>query len=77
MTRDGKKPYAVSSVGGFLGIGTRLAVIRYDRLRFPDKKNMLPGETKDGLKMLPAFELSKSRSKKIGFMSRGLAWSSV
>jgi hypothetical protein len=59
VTRDGKEPYAVLSVGGFPGIGTRLVVIRYDSLKFPDNKIMLPGGTRDGLKMLPAFQYSK------------------
>ena len=27
VTRDGKEPYAVLSVGGFLGMGTRMVVI--------------------------------------------------
>src|SRR5665811_938859 len=56
VTRDGKEPYAVLSVGGFLGMGTRLVVIRYDSLKFADNKIVLPGGTKDGLKMLPAFQ---------------------
>ena len=59
VTRDGKDPYAVLSVGGFLGIGTRLVVIPYDNLKFADNKIVLPGGTKDGLKMLPAFQYSK------------------
>ena len=59
VTRDGKEPYAVLSVGGFLGMGTRLVVIHYDSLKFADNKIVLPGGTKDGLKMLPAFEYSK------------------
>lgn len=59
VTRDGKEPYVVLSVGGFLGMGTRLVVIRYDSLKFADNKIMLPGGTKDGLKMLPAFQYSK------------------
>jgi hypothetical protein len=59
VTRDGKEPYAVLSVGGFLGMGTRLVVIRYDSLKFADNKIMLPGGTKDGLKVLPAFQYSK------------------
>jgi hypothetical protein len=59
VTRDGKDPYAVLSVGGFLGMGTRLVVIRYDNLKFADNKIVLPGGTKDGLKMLPAFQYSK------------------
>ncbi len=59
VTRDGKEPYVVLSVGGFLGMGTRLVVIRYDSLKFADNKVVLPGGTKDGLKMLPAFQYSK------------------
>ena len=60
VTRDGKEPYAVLSVGGFLGMGARMVVVRYDSLRFdPDNKIVLPGGTKDGLKMLPPFQYSK------------------
>ena len=59
VTRDGKEPYAVLSVGGFLGMGTHMVVIRYDNLKFADNKIVLPGGTKDGLKMLPAFQYSK------------------
>ena len=59
VTRDGKEPYAVLSIGGFLGMGTRLVVVRYDSLKFADNKIVLPGGTKDGLKMLPAFQYSK------------------
>ena len=55
VTRDGKEPYAVLSVGGFLGMGTRMVIVRYDSLKFADNKIVLPGGTKDGLKMLPAF----------------------
>jgi len=59
VTRDGKEPYAVLSVGGFLGMGTHMVVIRYDNLKFADNKIVLPGGTKNGLKMLPAFQYSK------------------
>ena len=59
VTRDGKEPYAVLSVGGFLGMGTHMVVIRYDNLKFTDNKIVLPGGTKDGLRMLPAFQYSK------------------
>ena len=50
VTRDGKEPYAVLSVGGFLGMGTRMVVIRYDSLKFADNKIVLPGGTKDGVR---------------------------
>jgi hypothetical protein len=53
---DGKEPYAVLSVGGFLGMGTHLVVVPYDTLKFAEKKVVLPGGTKDGLRMLPEFK---------------------
>jgi len=59
VTRDGKEPYAVLSIGGFLGMGTHMVVVRYDSLKFADNKIVLPGGTKDGLKTLPAFQYSK------------------
>jgi hypothetical protein len=60
VTRDGKEPYAVLSVGGFLGMGAHMVVVRYDSLKFaPENKIVLPGGTKDGLRMLPNFEYSK------------------
>src|SRR5678816_3428918 len=46
VTRDGKEPYVVLSVGGFLGMGTHMVVIRYDNLKFADNKIVLPGGTK-------------------------------
>src|SRR6202162_4743824 len=51
VTRDGKEPYAVLSIGGFLGMGTHMVVVRYDSLKFvPDNKVVLPGGSKEGLK---------------------------
>ena len=38
-------------------MGGRMVAVRYGSLRFdPDNKIALPGGTKDGLRMLPAFE---------------------
>ncbi len=59
VTRDGKEPYVVLSIGGFLGMGTHMVVVRYDSLKFDDNEIVLPGGSKDGLKMLPAFQYSK------------------
>ena len=56
VSLDGKQPYAVLSIGGFLGMGTRLVVLPYDTLKFADKKVLLPGGTKQGLKALPEFK---------------------
>ncbi len=56
VSSDGKQPYAILSIGGFLGMGTHLVVVPYDSLKFADNKVTLPGGTKDGLKMLPEFK---------------------
>ena len=56
VSPDGKQPYAVLSIGGFLGMGTHLVVVPYEALQFTDKKVTLPGGSKDGLKMLPEFK---------------------
>ena len=59
LTDTGAVKAYIVSVGGFLGMGTRMVVIRYDSLKFADNKIVLPGGTKDGLKMLPAFQYAK------------------
>jgi len=56
VSLDGKQPYAVLSIGGFLGMGTHLVVVPYNTLKFVDKKVVLPGGTKEELKMLPEFK---------------------
>jgi hypothetical protein len=56
VSSDGKDPYAVLSIGGFLGMGSRLVAVPYDSLKFTDKKFVLPGGTKEGLKQLPEFK---------------------
>src|ERR1051325_6288419 len=44
VSLDGKEPYAVLSIGGFLGMGTHLVVVPYDTLKFADKKVVLRSE---------------------------------
>ena len=56
VTRDGKEPYVVLSIGGFLGMGARLVIVPYDSLKLVENKIVLPGSTKDTLKMLPEFK---------------------
>jgi hypothetical protein len=60
VSPDGKQPYAVLSIGGFLGMGKRLVVVPYDTLKFTGNKVTLPGGTKDGLMMLPEFKYAPS-----------------
>jgi hypothetical protein len=38
VSSDGKDPYAVLSIGGFLGMGSHLVAVPYDSLKFVDKK---------------------------------------
>lgn len=56
VSSNGKQPFAVLSIGGFLGMGTHMVVVPYESLRFADKKVILPGGTKESLKMLPEFK---------------------
>lgn len=57
---DGRTPYAVLSVGGFLGLGDRLVVVPYESLKMAANKIMLPGATKEALKALPEFKYARS-----------------
>jgi len=56
VTPGDSVPFAVLSVGGFLGMGTKYVVIPYSTLVVHDKQMMLPGATKESLKSLPAFK---------------------
>ena len=56
---DGKVPVLILSVGGFLGVGTRLVAVPYESLKMQDKKLLLTGATKDTLKTLPEFKYAK------------------
>lgn len=66
ISSDGKTPYAVLSVGGFLGIGDRLIVVptgnlkvAFDKDKSDKNKIVLPGATKDALKTLPEYSYTK------------------
>ena len=56
ISPDGKEPYAVLSIGGFLGMGTHLVAVPYETLKSTDDKIVLPGGTKNSLRMLPEFK---------------------
>jgi hypothetical protein len=56
VSSDGTGPFTVLSVGGFLGMGSHLVIVPYDSLKLVDDKIVLPGGTKDMLKMLPEFK---------------------
>lgn len=56
IAENGKSPYVVLSVGGFLGIGEKLVVLPYEQLTTMDRKIVMQGATKDALKDLPSFK---------------------
>jgi hypothetical protein len=58
VTPSEKVPFAVLSVGGFLGMGTKYVVVPFSSLQVKDKRMLLPGATKDSLKALPEFKYS-------------------
>lgn len=57
MTHDQKQPVqAVISVGGFLGIGSKLVEVPYDRLQLEaNNKVVMPNASRDELKNMPSF----------------------
>ncbi len=58
VTPSDKVPFAVLSVGGFLGMGTKYVVVPYNSLQVRDNKMVLVGATKESLKGLPEFNYS-------------------
>ncbi len=56
VTPTDKVPFAVLSVGGFLGLGTKYVVVPFTSLQIQDKKILLAGATKDSLTALPEFK---------------------
>jgi len=56
VTPTDQVPFAVLSVGGFLGMGTRYVVVPANELSVVDKHMLLRGATKDSLKALPSFQ---------------------
>ena len=58
--QDGKSPFVVLSVGGFLGMGNKLVVLPYEQLKTNEGRIVLQGATKDALKALPEFKYASS-----------------
>jgi hypothetical protein len=60
VSRNDKVLYAVLSVGGFLGIGSKLVAVPYTSLQVDQKNLVLPAGTKEQLKALPEFKYATS-----------------
>jgi len=58
VTPNEKVPFAVLSVGGFLGVGTKLVVVPFSALEVRDKRMVLPAASKEMLSSLPEFKYS-------------------
>lgn len=60
VNTDDRVTYAVISVGGFLGMGSKLVAVPFQTLRtVKEERLMLPGATKEALKDLPEFKYAK------------------
>ena len=60
VNTDDRVTYAVISVGGFLGMGSKLVAVPFHTLQtVKEERLMLPGATKEALKDLPEFKYSK------------------
>ena len=59
MSGQDKIAVAVVSVGGFLGIGSKLVAVQYDQLHYDpagkDPKVVMPAANKDALAAMPSF----------------------
>ena len=69
VSPDGRAPFAVLSIGGFLGLGTHLVVVRNDSLKLFENKAALPGGTKEMLKMLPGSSTPRSDSPTVALQT--------
>ncbi len=55
MTAGDKITVAIVSVGGFLGLGSKLVAVPYTQLKVDGERVTLPGASKDSLNAMPSF----------------------
>lgn len=55
MTEGDKVTVAVISVGGFLGLGSKLVAVPFGQLKHDADRLVLPGASKDALNAMPNF----------------------
>lgn len=56
INRSDNVPYAVLSVGGFLGVGAKYVAVPYKSLKIGDDKLVLSGGSKEALQNMPEFK---------------------
>lgn len=59
VTSNERVPFAILSVGGFLGVGTKFVAVPFNAIEVSDKQMLLRGATKESLKGLPEFKYDK------------------
>ena len=59
VSRTDRIPYAIVSVGGFLGVGNKLVAVPMGNLQFSMEHTLMTGADKTSLKALPPFSYSK------------------
>ena len=66
MGKDNQPATAIISVGGFLGLGSKLVSVPYDKLEFGDTSNnhgnqvVMPGASRSELTRMPAYRYTKN-----------------
>jgi sporulation protein YlmC with PRC-barrel domain len=60
MNQNHDVTQAVLSVGGFLGVDSKLVAVNIDRLQVKPDRIVMSGATKDGLTKMPTYTFSKS-----------------
>lgn len=58
--RDHKAATAVISVGGFLGMGSKLVSVPFDQLKIENDKIVMPGATKASLEGMPEYHYTNA-----------------
>src|SRR4051812_37880423 len=59
VSRTDRIPYAIISVGGFLGVGKKLVAVPMGNLQFSMDHTLMAGADKGSLNALPAFTYTK------------------
>jgi sporulation protein YlmC with PRC-barrel domain len=60
MSHNNKATMAVISVGGFLGMGSKLVSVPFDQLKVQNDRIVMPGATKASLNGMPEFKYNNA-----------------
>ena len=60
MSKDNKANAAVISVGGFLGMGSKLVSVPFDQLKVENNRIVMPGATKASLSSMPDYKYNNA-----------------